>query len=404
MARPVKIVVKGTDHLGDDAPTVEDLLSQIKDQVEIFKEVETAIVGDNTPSLVWRVTNVTRNSPISFEITPYPKIYGTSIDDHAKKVIQATANGMKEIQNKGTRPDYFTDIVLKKMDGFSRRLSKGLSETKIDFSEYGDIPDFTLRVDSAHQTVKKIAEIQKPAARPYRELGSIEGEGKVIDTLVADLSSIKDTNAMAQDVLKKYDNIDVLINNAGVFTLPPDQVTTIDGLDKRFAVNTIAPYLLTKTLLPIIPKHGKGRVVNLSSAAEAPVDFDAVAGRHTHPLSDGNAYSQSKLAVTMFTYALSQQHTDKLLVSLNPASMLGTKMVKEGYGVAGHDISIGSTIIAQMATSKKYSDIKHVSGRYYDNDSQRFANPRYYKDYGFNLPKCQELINVMDTIIEEKLN
>ena len=80
-----------------------------------------------------------------------------------------------------------------------------------------------------------------------KELGSIEGEGKVIDTLVADLSSIKDTNAMAQDVLKKYDNIDVLINNAGVFTLPPDQVTTIDGLDKRFAVNTIAPYLLTKT-------------------------------------------------------------------------------------------------------------------------------------------------------------
>ena len=80
-----------------------------------------------------------------------------------------------------------------------------------------------------------------------KELGSIEGEGKVIDTLVADLSSIKDTNAMAQDVLKKYDNIDVLINNAGVFTLPPDQVTTVDGLDKRFAVNTIAPYLLTKT-------------------------------------------------------------------------------------------------------------------------------------------------------------
>lgn len=84
-----------------------------------------------------------------------------------------------------------------------------------------------------------------------------------------------------------------LINNAGVFgTADP---TTPDGLDIRFTVNTIAPHLLTKWLLPLI--ESSGRVINLSSAAQAPVDPDALLGRIK--LSDGMAYAQSKLAITM---------------------------------------------------------------------------------------------------------
>ena len=241
--------------------------------------------------------------------------------------------------------------------------------------------------------------------RTVADLTSNDTEGKIIDSIVADLSSINEVQSMGQRILEKHDRIDVLINNAGVFKVPPnDDVTSIDGLDKRFAVNTIAPYLLTKTVLPIIPKH-TGRVVNVSSAAEAPVDLQAVAGRQhksTPPLSDFNAYSQSKLGITMWTYGLSKQYTDRCFVSVNPASMLGTKMVKEGFGVQGNDIRIGATILFEMATVTKYGDIQHVSGRYYDNDHQRFASPRYAKE-AFDLHKCQRLMNVIDTIIDEKV-
>lgn len=240
---------------------------------------------------------------------------------------------------------------------------------------------------------KVVQELQTTCA-----VGTDDDTKKKIDTFVADLSVLEEVESMAQSVLNKYDKIDVLINNAGVFKT--SNTVTKDGLDTRFAVNTIAPYLLTKRLLPIIPPKS-GRVVNVSSAASQKVDLEALAGRNPYPLSDFAAYSQSKLGITMWNYALSQQNPDHLMVSVNPASMLGSKMVREGWGVAGKDLSIGATILQQLATSKKYGDIGRVSGRYFDNDSGRFQPP---DSDGTNMVKCQALIDAMESIIEEKLN
>ena len=89
--------------------------------------------------------------------------------------------------------------------------------------------------------------------------GSVEG-------YVADFSVITNVVALAQSVSEHHDALDVLINNAGIFKTP--NAVTPDGLDVRFAVNTIAPYLLTQRLLPLL--GSSGRVINLSSAAQSP--------------------------------------------------------------------------------------------------------------------------------------
>ena len=116
-------------------------------------------------------------------------------------------------------------------------------------------------------------------------LAAIPGEGRV-DHYVADLSRLGDVEKLANDIAEKHASLDVLINNAGVYNAP-DPVTA-DGLEIRFAVNTVAPYLLTRRLLPLL--NSSGRVINLSSAAQSPVDPKALKG--PVGLSEGAAYAQ----------------------------------------------------------------------------------------------------------------
>ncbi len=193
------------------------------------------------------------------------------------------------------------------------------------------------------------------------------GTGSV-ECFQADLSSIEDVTTLAANVAAHHEHLDVLINNAGVFRLS-DPVAA-GGLDLRFVVNTIAPYVLTRHLLSLLGPQS--RVINLSSAAQAPVDPNAFAG--TVSLDHGNAYAQSKLALTMWSNHLADEFgaDGPAVIAVNPGSFLGTKMVKEAYGTAGNDIGIGADILARAATSAEFSE---ASGRYYDNDSRRFADP-----------------------------
>ncbi|QKV17480.1 SDR family NAD(P)-dependent oxidoreductase [Oricola thermophila] len=200
-----------------------------------------------------------------------------------------------------------------------------------------------------------------------RAVSALSGGGEV-ESHVADLSRMADVEALAKAVAAKHGSLDVLINNAGILKAP--ETVTPDGLDVRFAVNTIAPYLLTRRLLPLL--GASARIVNLSSAAQSPVYPDALAGNLR--LSDMDAYAQSKLALTMWSGQLARSlgEDGPVVVAVNPGSMLGTKMVKDGFGVAGGDIGIGAGILVRAALS---DDFASASGRYFDNDSGRFAPP-----------------------------
>lgn len=210
-----------------------------------------------------------------------------------------------------------------------------------------------------------------------------------VESYKADLSDLDEVRSLARDVSKKHTHLDVLINNAGVFKT--SNTATKIGIDTRFVVNTIAPYLLTQSLIPILDN---GRVINMSSAAQSPVELNALNGMGKN-LADMEAYSQSKLGITMWSFYLSKNRNlnDPIFIALNPGSLLATKMVKEGFGVEGHNINIGADITIKAAIS---SEFDCSNGRYYDNDAQSFASPHLD---ALNKEKCASLVAEINKIV-----
>jgi NAD(P)-dependent dehydrogenase (short-subunit alcohol dehydrogenase family) len=191
--------------------------------------------------------------------------------------------------------------------------------------------------------------------------------GAPVDMFVADLSDMSAIKTMAENIKEKYDTLDVLINNAGV--LKTQNPILDNGHDIRFVVNTFAPYLLTQSLMPILKSDS--RVVNLSSAAQARIDLNAMKGGAQ--LGDMDAYAQSKLAITIWTREMAKSLSQgPAIIAVNPGSMLASKMVKEGFGVDGNDLSVGADILIEAALGDRFAD---ATGAYFDNDSGAFANP-----------------------------
>jgi len=152
--------------------------------------------------------------------------------------------------------------------------------------------------------------------------------------------------------------------------------------------------LLTKKLLPLLGTSG--RVINLSSAAQSTVNPEALSGRVS--LSDDlNAYAQSKLALTMWSrcMALSLKNDGPVVVSVNPGSLLATKMVKDGFGMAGKDIGIGTEILIRASLADEFAT---ASGLYFDNDSQQFASP--HPD-ALNPKKSEEIVSTIEAVLTE---
>lgn len=213
-----------------------------------------------------------------------------------------------------------------------------------------------------------------------------------VETLIADLSQQEAVNSMTEQLESRDGQIDIVINNAGIFTTSAP--INEKGIDIRFMVNTLAPYQITKALLPLMPSTG--RVVNLSSAAQKSVNLDALAGKVR--LGDNDAYAQSKLALTMWSHALGKTQGSKgpVIVSVNPKSFLGSKMVNQAYGIAGSDLSIGADILVRAALSDEFAT---AQGRYYDNDIGAFADahPDTYQ-----ASKVESLLKAMDDLLADR--
>lgn len=224
-----------------------------------------------------------------------------------------------------------------------------------------------------------------------QSLRAIPGAGRV-ESFRADLSDLKEVSGLADAIEAREGALDVLINNAGVFKVP--KARTPSRLDLRFVVNTIAPYLLTKRLLKRIPSHG--RVVNLSSAAQAPVSLNALSGKVT--LGDSAAYAQSKLALTAWSRAMALEEGEQgpVIVSVNPGSLLATNMVKQAYGMDGADIGIGADILTRAALSDEF---RSANGQYYDNDTARFTPP--HPD-AVNEQRTNEIVQLIELLLTEQ--
>lgn len=216
-----------------------------------------------------------------------------------------------------------------------------------------------------------------------------------IDGFIADFSNLQDVKSMGEKILDTVSSLDVLINNAGIFNTSNPR--NHEGRDVRMVVNYLAPYLLTKMLLPLLQKSSDSRIVNLSSAAQSPVDANALS---INPeLSTQQAYAQSKLALTMWSFDLAQQLSNSTVVAVNPGSLLNTKMAIEAYGQHWSSADKGSSLLVDLSTS---SEFEGISGKYFDND---LGDPRgrfgpAHSD-AYNQQKIDQLISQTELIVSK---
>ena len=183
---------------------------------------------------------------------------------------------------------------------------------------------------------------------------------------VADFSDLDAVKQMAHKIKQELSQIDVLINNAGVYKSGKSQNN--NGLDLRFVVNCFAPFLLTNELIPLLKKGENSRIINLSSAAQSSIDYEVLTGKTTR--SQGETYAQSKLALTMWSFYLAKTVPEINAIAVNPGSLLNTNMVKEAFGNYWSSADKGANILYELAISDDYQDI---SGKYFDNDKGTFA-------------------------------
>jgi NAD(P)-dependent dehydrogenase (short-subunit alcohol dehydrogenase family) len=191
----------------------------------------------------------------------------------------------------------------------------------------------------------------------------------------ADLASLDEVRALAEQVEHRNERLDVLVNNAGIGTAGPREESR-DGIELRFAVNYLAGFLLTRLLLPLLKHSAPARVVNVSSAGQMPMDFDDVMLERDY--NGVQAYCQSKLAQVMFTFDLAAELWDRGVTvnCLHPATFMPTKMVLEAGATPASSLEEGVAAVKRLVVDP---DLEGVTGKYFNGQREAEAHPQAYE-------------------------
>ncbi|MEJ2433592.1 MAG: SDR family NAD(P)-dependent oxidoreductase, partial [Pseudolabrys sp.] len=193
-------------------------------------------------------------------------------------------------------------------------------------------------------------------ARGEQVVAEIKAGGGAAEFLAADLSSLDQVPRLADEVKRRADRLDILINNAGIGRADDRRQESADGYELRFAVNYLAGFLLTNLLLPLI--KDSARIVNVSSAGQQAIDFDDV--MLTRDYDGSRANCQSKLAQIMFTIDLAEEldGTGVTVNALHPATYMDTHMVRARGVTPISTVDEGADAIMDLAAGEagaKYS-------------------------------------------------
>ena len=186
----------------------------------------------------------------------------------------------------------------------------------------------------------------------------------------ADFAKLGDVQAMADEILSREDRIDVLVNNAGI--MESERKESADGHELAFQVNYLAPYLLTRRLLPLLERSAPSRIVNVASGAQTPIDFSDV--MLERGWSQSRSYAQSKLAQIMMTVDMAAELGQRGITmnALHPATFMPTKMVVGRFAVQS-EIEEGVDNVLQLVT-----EVDGVTGRYFENGRETKAESQAY--------------------------
>jgi NAD(P)-dependent dehydrogenase (short-subunit alcohol dehydrogenase family) len=242
-----------------------------------------------------------------------------------------------------------TSLITGATSGLGRRLAEELAGRGATVLVHGRDPARTTALAS-----------ELPSARPY----------------VADLASLAQVRALAEEVRRDNDRLDVLVNNAGLIShgRRPSQ----DGNELTLAVNYLAGFLLTILLVPLLRASAPARIVNVASIGQHPIDFDDVMlERGYDPM---RAYAQSKLAQIMFTFELAERLAAQgeqgvTVNALHPATLMDTNMVRQGFRRAMTSVDEGADATLRLILDPQ---LEGVTGRYFNQTREADAHEQAY--------------------------
>jgi NAD(P)-dependent dehydrogenase (short-subunit alcohol dehydrogenase family) len=225
--------------------------------------------------------------------------------------------------------------------------------------------------------------VARDAAKSARTVDEIEAAvaNARVDVVLADFASLAAVRAAAAEIGRRYGALHVLVNNAGL----ANKLRTLsaDGLELTLAVNHLAPFLLTRELMPLLRAGAPSRIVTVASAAEAhgPIDFDDLQSEKHY--RGYLAYGKTKLANVMFTYELAARLAGSGVTAncLHPGAV-ATDLLRKLPWLLYALISPFLLTPEQGAATPVYlassPQVEGVSGGYYVKCNAARSSPRSY--------------------------
>jgi len=210
-----------------------------------------------------------------------------------------------------------------------------------------------------------------------REISKELGNDSV-DLLLCDLSSLAEVRTLAAEIRNRYGKLHVLVNNAGLFSLSGK---TEDGFETTLAVDYLAPFLLTNLLLELLKASAPSRIVNVSSVAHFNGHIDLAAIEKKETPSGWGAYSNSKLALVMFTYELARrlQGTGVTANCLHPGGV-ATNIWRVPAAITRpflRSAKEGAETSIYLASSP---EVEGVSGKYFEDEKEKKSSDESYDE------------------------
>jgi NAD(P)-dependent dehydrogenase (short-subunit alcohol dehydrogenase family) len=194
-----------------------------------------------------------------------------------------------------------------------------------------------------------------------------------VSIVYADFESFSQIKDMVSDIYNRFESIDVLINNAGVYRTQRN--VTQEGLEETFSVNYVAPFLLTNLLINLLKKGTSSRIVNVSTQIHSnKIRFNDLQLENNY--SGYKAYSQSKAAIILFTYLLADYLKD-LRISVNclHPGVINTKLLRSAFGSGGGPPTIGAKTLIYAATAP---ELENTTAKYLVNNQPTTSNKITY--------------------------
>lgn len=196
-----------------------------------------------------------------------------------------------------------------------------------------------------------------------------------LEPVIGDFTSLAQVRTLAEEIRSRTDHLDVLVHNAGVYM--KERILTADGLETTFQVNHLAPFLLTHLLLDRLEAAPAARVVVVNSVAHQGgyIDFENLQSEKSFDAY--STYALSKLANLLFAVELAERlrGTRVTVNALHPGT-IGTKLLKDGFGMDGADVEHGARTSTYLAISP---EVEGITGRYYM-DCKPTASSLYVTD------------------------